>query len=206
MRRLLQISSSPRLWRYTAIGATFFALGGLGVAEASNLGITQVAFSSGSGTNVAHVDASGNLQVGGKVAVANLPATQPVSGTVEVGNQLGIAGPVDTRARTAQIAFEGFTLEPTQPQLESIDLGPYDTSAYRDLTMIVHSQNSQLDITVTAVSPTDGGITLFSGSNGGADTFVKQLPDVPGIRVSISDHDTSTPGGPAEVMLVGRTG
>lgn len=72
-----------------AVGAACFAIASIGVRADVSSSISPPVYGIADGADralVARVDATGHLQIGGTVAVANMPAQQMVAGTVSVTN------------------------------------------------------------------------------------------------------------------------
>lgn len=63
MRALRAIWETPRIWRYAAVAAITFTVGGTGTALATSSGLTQLVYQAGSTMYFAHIDSGGNLAV-----------------------------------------------------------------------------------------------------------------------------------------------
>ena len=157
--------------------------------------------------NETNTDANGNIkvheqgtvQVGGNVAVSNLPATQPVSGTVNVGN-------FPAAPKTDVIASGAFTLNLAGAVL----FGPADVSAYRQLTLYMKVTTGGTAhctfFTFPGAFPTgNDDIEVDSVAIGNVPDVIKTIEPVPPKIQLNCDLDGFTPV-PISWMLAGRTG
>lgn len=179
--------STPRAWRYVAVGAVMFALG-TGTVVAANIGITQIGSLTGGGqTNIAQVDANhqlavadasansslnginsklgGTLGVSGSVSVANNPSAQPVWLDCFVS---GSAGVDFAEQACTNLNGVGIYRVPTAKLLVIQDIGVscYTGSALQLSRVYVTSQAGQLPIDFAARGPsgTYASTSVWTGS------------------------------------------
>jgi hypothetical protein len=145
------------------------------------------------------VHEQGTVQVGGSVSVSNLPSTQPVSGTVNVGN-------FPAAPTTDIIASGAFTLNLAGAVL----FGPADVSAYRELTLYMKVTTGGAGhctfLTFPGAFPTgNDDIEVDSVAIGNNPDVIKTIDAVPPKIQLNCDLDGFTPV-PIKWMLAGRTG
>jgi hypothetical protein len=143
MRLLQQIWSTPRLWRYIAVGAVAFIFGGVGTAFANQVGLTEIVYNG----FVAQVDATGNLLVKDSAANASLTTINTKLNDDSSGN-LKVSGPAGTIALQQQ-----FTALANGASLTSL---PANTTACHALMAVVQTEQ--------AVNPGSVLVTLELGA------------------------------------------
>jgi hypothetical protein len=177
--------SAPQFWRYVAVVAVTFALTTVGASAASAaLATFQIGWLTPSGgTNVAHIDGNGNLQVGGTVNVGNLPTTQTVSGTVNVAN-------LPSTAVLADVEFQ-------QVAENSVNiLATFDATDYRTIRITTDCGIGASPYTVRLIQRFQGGFlgALDSFQACAAGVSDTKTYDVPGREIAVQiENSNSSP-------------